>query len=263
MTPRKTEGMQRRLGLAPAAWTTAGVIVVAALLEMAPRLGWVDAYSLVPLSEMVRRAADLLIEPAFWHEDLLPSLIGIAMSFILAVTGGILSGLTLWRFPSARRVVDPWLTTYYAIPTFALYPLLVVVLGVGTVPIVLLGTLFAIVAMISATMDGLDATPRSVLRLAEALELSGVQRTVKVLLPAALPQISVGVRLALSYSLIGVLASEFVLSTRGLGHFISDAYSDFAIADMYAGVLIVFVLALTVNIGLGSLIGRRSRRMAS
>lgn len=256
------EGALRRLGLPPAAWTAAGVIVIAALLEAAPRLGWVDTFSLVPLSEMATRAAELLTEPAFWEKDLLPSLVGIAASFVLAVVGGILSGLALWRFPMARRAVDPWLTTYYAIPTFALYPLLVVVLGVGTLPIVLLGTLFAIVAMISATMDGLDSTPRSVLRLAQVLELSGVQRAVKVLLPAALPQISVGVRLALSYSLIGVLASEFVLSTRGLGHFISDSYNDFAIADMYAGVLIVFVLALAVNVGLGSLIGRRTRRMA-
>lgn len=263
MVARQTHGPLRRLGMAPWVWTTFGVALVAVFLELGPRLGWVDEFSLVPLSEMVTRAGALLSTGSFWAKDLLPSLIGIAASFVLAVAGGIVVGLALWRFPRARRVMDPWLTTYYAIPTFALYPLLVVVLGVGTIPIVLLGTLFAIVAMISATMDGLDATPRPVLRLADVLELSARQRAFKILLPAALPQIGVGVRLALSYSLIGVLASEFVLSTRGLGHFISDAYNDFAIADMYAGVLIVFGLALIVNIGLGSLIGRRTRRTAS
>ena len=261
--PRSDASAQRRLGLPPAGWTACGVVAGAAGLELAPRLGWVDAYSLVPLSEMAGRAAELLAEGAFWTEALLPSLIGIAASFALAVVGGVLAGLALWRFPTARHAVDPWLTTYYAIPTFALYPLLVVVFGAGTLPIVLLGALFAVVAMISATLDGLDATPRSTLRLAQVLELSGWQRAVKNLLPGALPQLGVGVRLALSYSLIGVLASEFVLSTRGLGHFISDNYNDFAIDDMYAGVLIVFALALAVNVGLGSLISRRSKRMAS
>lgn len=261
--PRADEAAQRRLGLPPAGWTAFGVLAVASALELAPRLGWVDVYSLVPLSEMASRAATLLAAPDFWTSALLPSLTSIAASFALAVVGGILAGLALWRFPAARQTVDPWLTTYYAIPTFALYPLLVVVFGAGMLPIMLLGALFAIVAMISATLDGLDATPPSTLRLAQVLELSGLRRAVKILLPGALPQLSVGVRLALSYSLIGVLASEFVLSTRGLGHFISDNYNDFAVGDMYAGVLIVFALALAVNVGLGSLISRRSRRMAS
>src|SRR5699024_1890017 len=140
--------------------------------------------------------------------------------------------------------------------TFALYPLLVVVMGVGLAPIILLGTLFAVVAMISATADGLDGIPKSTLRLMQSLEMRWPQRVSKVLIPAALPQISVGLRLALSYSFIMVLASEFVLSSRGLGHFISNAYNDFAITNMYAGVVIVFALALVLNVVFAKLLTR-------
>lgn len=247
---------EKRLGLTVRGWTLVGALVTATFLEVAPRVGLVDSYSLVPLSTMVSRAAQLLVDPAFVLDDLAPSLIAIATSFVLAAVLGAAIGLLVWAVPAVRHSLDPWLATYYAIPTFALYPLLVVVMGVGIAPIVLLGTLFAVVAMISATADGLDSIPRTTLRLMESLQMPRGQRVTKVLIPAALPQISVGLRLALSYSFIMVLASEFVLSTRGLGHFISNAYNDFAISDMYAGVLLVFALALILNVVFARLLTR-------
>lgn len=239
---------ERRMGLTVRGWTVLGALVTAAFLEIAPRVGLVDSFSLVPLSAMAGRAVILLTSPAFLVQDLMPSLAAIAASFALATVLGIMTGLLIWAVPAVRHSLDPWLATYYAIPTFALYPLLVVVMGVGVAPIILLGTLFAVVAMISAMVDGLDAIPRTTLRLMQSLQMPRLQRLTKVLVPAALPQISVGLRLALSYSIIMVLASEFVLSTRGLGHFISNAYNDFSITDMYAGVLLVFALALFLNV---------------
>lgn len=253
---------ERRAGLTARGWTWVGALTTIVFLEIAPRAGWVDSYSMVPISEMATTAGGLLVDPAFLRDNLLPSLMAIGLSFVLAGTLGILIGLAVWMFPWARKILDPWLATYYAIPTFALYPLLVVLLGVGLLPIVLLGTLFAVVAMISATVDGLDAIPVSVLRLTKVLRMGSAARLLKVLIPAALPQISVGLRLALSYSLIMVLASEFVLSTRGIGHFISNAYNDFAIADMYAGVLIVFTLALSVNSAFAAFLRRSSHGVA-
>lgn len=245
------ERSDRRLGLGSKAWTSVVVLVAAALLEIGPRAGLVDPFSVVPLSTMLSQAVTLVGDGSFWSQTLLPSLVAITLSFAIATVVGVGFGLLLWRFRLVRHAVDPWLTAYYAIPTFALYPLLVALLGVGLIPIVLLGALFAVVAVITATLTGLDATPPSVLRLADSLRLSARQKALKVLLPAALPQIVVGVRLALSYSLIGVLASEFVLSTRGLGHFISLAYNDFAFPNMYAGILLVLVLAAVVNAGFG------------
>ena len=248
--------VEKRWGLSAVGWTVLGAVVLAAFLEIAPRIGLIDSYSLVPLSEMAVRAGQLLVTPAFLLDDLLPSLGAIAASFVLAAIVGIGVGLLVWAVPAVRKILDPWLATYYAIPTFALYPLLVVVMGVGLGPIILLGTLFAVVAMISATADGLDGIPKTTLRLMQSLQMPRSQRVSKVLIPAALPQISVGLRLALSYSIIMVLASEFVLSTRGLGHFISNAYNDFAITDMYAGVLLVFALALILNVAFARLLTR-------
>lgn len=244
---------ERRLGLSPRGWVVLLAVALAAFLELAPRVGIVDPFSVVPLSEMVTEMVALLGTGDFWADALLPSLAAILLSFVLAIVLGVAVGIALWELPRARRVVEPWLTVYYAVPTFALYPLVVAVMGVGTGPIVLLGTMFAIVAVITSTMAGLDATPRIVIRLADSLQLGTFARATKILVPAARPHIVTGSRLALSYALIGVLASEFVLSTSGLGHFISRAYSAFAYAEMYAGVLLVLVLATVVNVGFGLL----------
>ncbi len=239
--------VERRLGLSARGWVLVIAVGTAVFLELAPRIGLVDPFSVIPLSEMVVQLVELLGTGEFWSAALIPSLSAIGLAFVLAIVLGVTFGVLLWEFRPARSVVEPWLTIYYAIPTFALYPLIVAVLGVGLMPIVLLGTMFAIVVVITSTLSGLDATSTAIIRLAQSLQMSRFSRATKILVPAALPHIVTGSRLALSYALIGVLASEFVLSTTGLGHFISRAYNDFAFADMYAGVLLVFILAGLVN----------------
>lgn len=252
---------EKRLGLTSRGWIILGVAVIVIFLEFAPRFGFIESYSMPPLTTMVLRAGQLLVTPEFLVHDLVPTLIAILVCFVLASVLGIAVGFVLWHFPAVSRVVEPWLAVYYAIPTFALYPLLVVIAGVGLAPIILLGTLLSIVAVITSTVDGLRATPPLVLRLCDSLELSAWHRTVRIYLPSAIEQISVGLRLALSYSVIGVLASEFILSTQGLGYFISNAGEHFQIADMYAGIVLVLLLALGVNLGMSSLLNKRRRRI--
>lgn len=246
----------RQLGMRPRTWTWLIVAVAAIVVEAAPRAGWVDSFSLVPLSEMVRTAVSLLADGDFWTTGLLPTMLAIVLSAAISIASGILLGWILWRLPTVRRAFDPWLTTYYAIPTFALYPLLVAVLGVGLLPIVLLATLFAVVAVAVNTVAGFDAVPPTVERLSRSLRLNRREHFLKIQFPSALPGIVVGVRLAISYSIISVLAAEFILATSGLGRFIAVAYNSFAVDSMYAGVLIVIIIAVSAN-GLVSGVIRR------
>lgn len=254
---------ERRLGLRPPAWMAVGALAILLFLEFGPKTGLVDAFTLPPLSVIVPRAVQLLADPSFWTRYLGPSLLAMLLAFIIASIGGIAIGLILWRFRFMRRIFDPWLSIYYAIPTFALYPLLVVVAGIGLVPIVLLGALLAIVSVITATLDGLDSIPPITIKLARALQLSTADYVFKILIPSTLNQIVVGLRLALSFSIIGVMASEFILSTYGLGYFISYAYDHFSLNDMYAGIVIVLILAIGVNFLFGLLLRGRSARLST
>ncbi|CAM5221332.1 NitT/TauT family transport system permease protein OS=Castellaniella defragrans OX=75697 GN=HNR28_003476 PE=3 SV=1 [Castellaniella defragrans] len=254
-------GRERRLGLSPGAWMTAGALAILLFLEFGPRSGLVDTFTLPPLSTIVVRAVHLLFDLGFWRQYLGPSLLAIVVAFLLAAVGGVLLGLILWRFRLVRRMFDPWLSIYYAIPTFALYPLLVVLAGIGLVPVILLGTLLAIVSVITATLDGLDSIPPITIKLANALQLSTADYTFKILVPSTLNQIVTGLRLALSFSIIGVMASEFILSTYGLGYFISYAYDHFSLDDMYAGIGIILFFALGANFLFGLLLRTRSMRI--
>lgn len=253
---------QRRLGLGPRTWMLLGVAIILAFLETGPRTGLIDSFTLPPLSRILLRAGQLLVDQAFWLHQLGPTLLAILIAFVFAAIGGVLIGLILWRFAAMRRMFDPWLSIYYAIPTFALYPLLVVVAGVGLVPVILLGALLGVVSVITSTLDGLDSIPPITIKLAKTLQLSTTDYVFKILIPSTLTQIVVGLRLALSFCIIGVMASEFILSTYGLGHFISYAYDHFSLNDMYAGIVIVLVFALGVNFLFGLLLRGRGMKVS-
>ena len=72
----------------------------------------------------------------------------------------------LYWLPPLRRAFDPFLAAYYALPHFAFYPLLIVIFGLGSLPLIVLATLFAMVAMIVATLAGLDRVPRVLIKTA-------------------------------------------------------------------------------------------------
>jgi NitT/TauT family transport system permease protein len=102
--------------------------------------------------------------------------------------------------------------------------------------------LFAMVAMIVATLAGLDRVPRVLLKTARVHRLSPFEEMWRIRLPAAAPHLFSGIKLAVAYSFIGVIAGEFILSTMGVGHEIAYAYDNFDNPRMYG--LILFVLAV-------------------
>jgi NitT/TauT family transport system permease protein len=100
----------------------------------------------------------------------------------------------------------------------------------------------AIAAMTTATLNGLDAHSRA--ENARVHRMGVIATALHLKLPAAAPY---GVKLAVSYGFIGVIASEFILAPSGLGRVISDAYSDFNNPRMYALMLLLVVVATVVN----------------
>jgi NitT/TauT family transport system permease protein len=113
-----------------------------------------------------------------------------------------------------------------------------------------MGVATAIVAMIIATLNGLDRIPRVLTKVARVHRMGTVATALRVKLPAAAPHLFTGVKLAVSYSFIAVIASEFIMAPAGLGRVISDAYSDFNNPRMYALMLLLIVAATIVNTAL-------------
>ena len=137
------------------------------------------------------------------------------------------------------------------------------IFGLGSLPLIVLATLFAMVAMIVATLAGLDRVPRVLLKTARVHRLSPFEEMWRIRLPAAAPHLFSGIKLAVAYSFIGVIAGEFILSGTGLGYAISFAYQSFDNRAMYGLMLFVLLVAVIANGILYVWEGRLARRRSS
>jgi NitT/TauT family transport system permease protein len=224
------------------------IVVMAAVgaLEVACRTGLVDRRSVVPPSEMVTSLVGILASGDI-NSDIVRTLGVIALAVALSVVFGFALGLLIHALPRMRAALDPLFATYYAVPIFIFYPVLIAIFGLSLIPILLIGIATAIVAMIISTLNGLDRVPRVLTKVARVHRMGKLATAFRLQLPAAAPYLFTGVKLSVSYGFIAVIASEFILAPAGLGRDIADAYADFNNPRMYALMLFLLVIATFVN----------------
>lgn len=247
--------------------TRAGLIrlllVVAALvlLEAACRLGFISKDAVIPPTVMFEGAWRALRSEET-RGELFYTLHTVALALALSLVAGAAIGALLYRLPRLRRVLDPLLASYYAVPTFVFYPLFIVMFGLNRWPLVAIGFLFAVVAVAINTLDGLSRIPRAYRRTAAVMRLSPTQSLIHIILPAAAPWFFTGAKFAVAYSFIGVIAGEFVVSGAGMGHAIAFAYNSFDNRMMYGLIVLLFVVVGGINMALWSWERRLYARLA-
>jgi NitT/TauT family transport system permease protein len=233
-----------------AGWLRLLVLVAfVATLELLCRSGVIDPFTMIAPSAMVVALIDLLPSGKVGAE-LAFTLRNMAAAIALAIVVGFAIGTMLQSLPRLRKVVDPLLGAYYAVPHFIFYPILVVIFGLGSLPLIVIGAIFGVVAMIVNTIDGLDRIPRVFLKTARAHRLGVFSSVFHVMLPAAAPHLITGVKLAVTYCMIGVVAGEFILSLAGIGRSIAFAYNDLDNTTMYGLLLLLLTITTIVNVTL-------------
>ena len=233
----------------PGKYRWALIVATLALLESACRLGFFSRQTIIAPTAMAAGAWQAL-DSAEMRGHILITLASVAQSIVLAIVVGFALGALLYRLPRLRRTLDPFLASYYAVPTFVFYPVFIVLFGLNRWPLVAIGFLFAVVAVIISTLDGLSRVPRGVRRAAKVMKLTPAQHLFFITLPAAAPWLFTGAKFAVVYSFIGVIAGEFVLSGAGLGHAIAFAYNSFDNAMMYGLMLLLFLIVGGINMQL-------------
>jgi NitT/TauT family transport system permease protein len=221
----------------------AGAVVA---LEALCRLGFVNRLTMIPPSEMAVSLVRLLASGRV-AADLRFTLQNTAAAIAVSVLAGFAIGAAVHGLPRLRRTLDPLFSAYYAVPTFVLYPLLIVAFGIGATSLIAMGAMFGVVAMTINTLIGLDRVPASLLKTARVMRLGWLRTILLVRLPAALPTLVTGMKLAVAYSVIGVVAAEFILATAGIGKRIAFAYNDFDTRTMYALMLFIIVAVMVLN----------------
>jgi len=177
----------------------------------------------------------------------LVTLYEVVVSLAIASAAGIALGYSLWRFDLLGRAYDPLLAALFSSPIILLYPIFLVLFGRTYQAIIAQGALYGALPMIIYTRQALGGVAPSLLRVAAVHRLSGGQRFRKVLLPAAAPAIFLGVRLAMTYILISIIAMEYLVKIGGIGKYIANADLAFQIVDVYAGVAMVVVMTVVLT----------------
>src|ERR1700729_385204 len=159
-------------------WRHAALIVrtailasLIALLELCCRAGFIDSLTVIPPSEMIASMVDQ-IRSGELNASIATTFSTIFIAFLLAVGLGTIMGALIHRWPRLRDVADPLLASYYSVPTFIFYPLLVALLGLGKAPLVVLGVLSAAPAVMISTLSGLDSVSPVLMKMARVHRFS-------------------------------------------------------------------------------------------
>jgi NitT/TauT family transport system permease protein len=228
----------------------ASVIMAAfASLELLCRTGIIPAFTFPPPSSIVVSALNILLSGRY-ASDLQVTLGNVAASIASAMVAGIIVATIVHALPSVRRVLEPLFGTYYAIPMFAFYPLLIVLFGLGNLPQVAIGFLLGVMAVVINTLNGLDRVPHVFDKVARVLNLGPGAAAWRIRLPYASPYVFTGFKLAVAYSFVGVIGAEFITSSKGVGYQIAFAYNNFDNNTMYALIALVLTIVITVNMTL-------------
>jgi NitT/TauT family transport system permease protein len=239
------------------------VVAFVGLLELLCRTGVIDNFTMPPPTRIFRDLGAVLASGKL-IPAILKTLGNAATAFVMAVSAGIIAAVAIHNLRPLREALDPLFATYYAIPVLAFYPLLIILFGLGDMPQILIAFMLGVVAVIVNTLNGLDRVPRVLLKTAQIARMGRVETALKVTLPYAVPYVLTGVKLAIAYSLIGIIGSEFIMSKGGMGFEIAFAYMNFDNATMYPLILLILVISIAANMLLGIwervLLARRGQR---
>lgn len=192
------------------------------------------------------------IAAVFWEsrglllEHAIPTAGEALAGFLGAVVTGLLSGVLISRSPLAERALYPWLVASQTLPVIAIAPILVTWFGYGPLPKVLVVVLFCFFPITVATVDGLRATDPDLIRLMRSFGAGRRKTFFMVEAPGALPFLFGGLRLAVTYSVIGAVIGEWVGSSKGLGFLMIQDKAQFEIPRLFAEIAVLSAMGISL-----------------
>ena len=204
--------------------------------ELLPRSGLVDRVFLPPFSEVVLAAERLVLSGALAEHafaSILRSSSGLALAILIAVPAGLIIG-------SNRRIaefIEPLLELFRNTAPLALLPVFTLILGIGETSKIAMVLYASSWPILLSTVSGVRTVDPLLVKAARSMGLGSARLFAKVILPASVPTIFTGIRLAAAHSILVLIAAEMVGAKAGLGYFVNAAEFNFQIPEMYAGIL--------------------------
>jgi NitT/TauT family transport system permease protein/taurine transport system permease protein len=220
------------------------VVVLVVLWEMLPRLGLIPELFLPSLSATLMAGWN---DAAEYGHAMAVMLYEVAVSMAIACGGGILLGGLIGSLRRPRALIMPMVSGLYAVPLVILYPVFTVWFGIGSESKIAFASIYGMLPTMLATAAGIQTIDPQLLLAARGMGATLTQRLTRVILPAAIPTVLSGLRVGGALVIVGVVVSEMLVSSAGIGYLISRYRTVLDSPHVYAGVLLVLLMVVAFN----------------
>lgn len=208
----------------------------------------------------VLRLWELLGAESFWG-DISETLYAMTVAALLSIVSGVALGVVLGIYRRSGEIAEPMLATLYSLPKVTLFPIVLLIFGLGISARIAFGIMHGIIPTALFAMNAIRNIKPVVLRSAAVMRLTRRQTIMTVIVPAALPVVMTGIRIGVSTTFLGVLLGEMFAAKKGLGFRLMSAIGNHDIGTIMAIALLLSVFALAVNGALLAIDHRIHRRV--
>jgi len=216
---------------------------------------------LTPPWETFGNVVNILMAPVYWPhigESIRSFSIALAIAFGLGTLGGVAIGG--WR--ACAEVLEPLLVNFNSVPKVALYPVILLIFGLGMWAKVVFGVLHGVIPIMISSIGAVRNVNPIFVRSAQTMHLTRLQMIRRIWVPATIPEIFSGLRLGFSLTLLGTVFGEFFASQRGFGFLLMNAIDLRDVRTIMALILILVIFAVVSNSVLLAIDHRLHRRRA-
>lgn len=250
----ETESGWRRLVHSQIAMAILSPIVLLLIWEMVGRLGWIDQ-RFFPVPSAIISEFVALLGTGELFSNLGWTVQRVAIGFVFGAIPAIMLGLMMGLSPLMMAAIRPIVAAIYPIPKVALFPLIMLIFGLGETSkwvIVAIGVFFQV---FFSTLAGVAHIEQIYLDVAKNFGASRWQAYRWIAMPAALPFIFTGCQLGIGMALIVVVVAEQFGTKVGLGYMIWRSWQVFEVRDMFVGLMMVALLGYCIQLAMGALEG--------
>jgi len=228
----------------------ASLVVLGAIVQAMIELGW------IPALIVARPTAAIAAFPELFREmDLLGAFMATlgttAAATAIALSVGIPFGYLLYRNQTLGIAYEGWLAAAFSAPLVLLYPLFLVLFGRTYLTLIIMGAIPGSIPIIIQTRQGLLGVSQTLINVGRTFNMKEQGMFWKIMLPAAVPSIFMGIKIGVMYTLVNIVAIEYLVDFGGLGRVVSEMYFRFEIPATYASILAVIGVSVFFYWGFG------------
>jgi NitT/TauT family transport system permease protein len=234
---------KRRGGFPPAVVGLSALVAFFVAVEILIQAGAISRFIVPPPSEIIASFGRVIVEEHVFSRFLLTMAECLTAGIMITVFGvGI--GVLMQHFKLLQQACETWVAALASAPFVLMYPLFMVIFGRNAWTIIMMGFVSALPPVILKTIEGISGTRKVLVNVGRSFNLTPAQQFWKILFPAALPTIFVGVRLGLIFALINIVGTEFLINFGGLGQLINDLAERYDLAGTYAAICFVILVSV-------------------